>query len=153
MGAAEDISPSVIADECLSIIDHDNLSAILATQKRILNRFEKNNEMLCTLSELSSMRYDVISSEIRQNIRVLTTMKHDLDSIFKRIRALKSSCSEAFPAEYNVIFEREKLIEAKRDEEEGMLAASSLICPAIPEMPSKRTIMEPLSEEAPSDSV
>lgn len=51
-----------------------------------LSRYEKTNEMLINFNLLSSSRYEVTVKEFQNHTQLLSDMKRDLDSIFKRIR-------------------------------------------------------------------
>ena len=51
-----------------------------------LQRFEKTNEMLLNFNALSKGRYETTQQEFRKHTLLLSSMKKDLDAVFKRIR-------------------------------------------------------------------
>ena len=44
------------------------------------------NEKISSLNEISERNYQSHAEEFRRNIRLLATMKKELDSVFRRIR-------------------------------------------------------------------
>lgn len=72
---------------CLtSMVNQDDISAILEAQTQMLSRFEKTNEMLSNFNNLSAARYEKTLEEFKEHTQTLLDMKKDLDSIFRRIR-------------------------------------------------------------------
>uniref|UniRef100_A0A8C5XF47 KxDL motif-containing protein 1 n=1 Tax=Microcebus murinus TaxID=30608 RepID=A0A8C5XF47_MICMU len=70
----------------LSMVNTDDVNAIILAQKNMLDRFEKTNEMLLNFNSLSSARLQHMSERFLHHTRTLVEMKRDLDSIFRRIR-------------------------------------------------------------------
>ena len=62
-----------------------------------LQRFEKTNEMLSNCNTLSATRLERASKDFRGHINNLNDMKKDLESIFKRIRTIKTKLSVQHP--------------------------------------------------------
>ncbi|XP_077997020.1 kxDL motif-containing protein 1-like [Glandiceps talaboti] len=80
-----------------SLVNKDDVTEIVSTQKHMLNRFEKTNEMLRSFNKLSSNHYDEKIEQFKNHTRTLLDMKRDLDIIFKRIKTLKSHVSKHYP--------------------------------------------------------
>lgn len=66
-------------------------------QRDMLGRFEKTNEMLINFNMLSSGRYEATLKEFQKHTQLLFDMKKDLDSIFRRIRVVKSRLEKSYP--------------------------------------------------------
>ena len=69
-----------------SVVNHDDVSAILEAQTHMMSRFEKTNEMLSNFNNLSAARYEKTLEQYKDHTQTLLEMKKDLDSIFRRIR-------------------------------------------------------------------
>ncbi|VDN20755.1 unnamed protein product [Gongylonema pulchrum] len=63
-------------------------------------RFEKTNEMLVNCCALSSRRLEKAKKELIFNRQLILEMKSDLESIFRRIRALKQNYISKYPQIY-----------------------------------------------------
>ncbi|XP_064390549.1 kxDL motif-containing protein 1-like isoform X2 [Halichondria panicea] len=59
--------------------------------------FEVTNEKLASVNRISERSYFNTSVELRQTTKTLVTMKKELDSIFRRIRSLKSAVASQYP--------------------------------------------------------
>uniref|UniRef100_A0A2K5LV08 KxDL motif-containing protein 1 n=1 Tax=Cercocebus atys TaxID=9531 RepID=A0A2K5LV08_CERAT len=81
-----DSASRVFCGRILSMVNTDDVNAIILAQKNMLDRFEKTNEMLLNFNNLSSARLQQMSERFLHHTRTLVEMKRDLDSIFRRIR-------------------------------------------------------------------
>uniref|UniRef100_A0A2K6ERY1 KxDL motif-containing protein 1 n=1 Tax=Propithecus coquereli TaxID=379532 RepID=A0A2K6ERY1_PROCO len=81
-----DSASRVFCSRILSMVNTDDVNAIILAQKNMLDRFEKTNEMLLNFNNLSSARLQQMSERFLHHTRTLVEMKRDLDSIFRRIR-------------------------------------------------------------------
>ncbi|XP_028641931.1 kxDL motif-containing protein 1 isoform X1 [Grammomys surdaster] len=81
-----DSASRVFCGRFLSMVNTDDVNAIILAQKNMLDRFEKTNEMLLNFNNLSSVRLQQMSERFVHHTRTLVDMKRDLDSIFRRIR-------------------------------------------------------------------
>lgn len=81
-----DSASRVFCSRILSMVNADDVSAIILAQKNMLDRFEKTNEMLLNFNNLSSARLQQMNERFLHHTRTLVEMKRDLDSIFRRIR-------------------------------------------------------------------
>ncbi|XP_048651243.1 kxDL motif-containing protein 1 isoform X2 [Marmota marmota marmota] len=80
-----DSASRVFCSRILSMVNTDDVNAIILAQKNMLDRFEKTNEMLLNFNNLSSARLQQMSERFLHHTRTLVEMKRDLDSIFRRI--------------------------------------------------------------------
>ncbi|XP_051061797.1 kxDL motif-containing protein 1-like [Phodopus roborovskii] len=101
-----DSASRVFCGHFLSMMNPDDVDAIILAQKNMLDRFEKTNEMLLNYNNLSSVRLQQMSERFRYHTRTLVDMKRDLDSIFHRIRTLKRKLAWQHPEAFSHIPER-----------------------------------------------
>ena len=73
-------------DSMLSMVNTEDMEAILRAQSQMLDRFEKTNEMLSNFNRLSAKRYEMTMEQFKEHTDTLLSMKKDLDSVFRRIR-------------------------------------------------------------------
>ncbi|XP_063131710.1 kxDL motif-containing protein 1 isoform X6 [Rattus norvegicus] len=85
-----DSASRVFCGRFLSMVNTDDVNAIILAQKNMLDRFEKTNEMLLNFNNLSSVRLQQMSERFMHHTRTLVDMKRDLDSIFRRISGARS---------------------------------------------------------------
>ncbi|CAE1272392.1 KXD1 [Acanthosepion pharaonis] len=78
-------------------INKEDVSCMVQTQKEMLSRYEKTNEMLINFNLLSSSRYEATCHKFKKDTLLLYEMKKDLDAVFKRIRNLKQRLSKIYP--------------------------------------------------------
>ncbi|XP_036884591.1 kxDL motif-containing protein 1 isoform X2 [Sturnira hondurensis] len=96
-----DSASRVFCSRILSMVNVDDVNAIILAQKNMLDRFEKTNEMLANFNNLSSARLQQMSERFLHHTRTLVEMKRDLDSIFRRIRTLKGKLARQHPEAFS----------------------------------------------------
>uniref|UniRef100_A0A3B5MUE7 KxDL motif-containing protein 1 n=1 Tax=Xiphophorus couchianus TaxID=32473 RepID=A0A3B5MUE7_9TELE len=74
----------------LSMVNSEDVNAIIQAQRHMLDRFEKTNEMLINFNGLSNVRLQQMNERFLLHTRTLVDMKKDLDSVFRRIRLVIS---------------------------------------------------------------
>jgi hypothetical protein len=62
-----------------------------------LQRFEKTNEMLTNCNALSMNHLKTTSQELKKHTQMLTELRKDLDSTFKRIATIRSKIKVQYP--------------------------------------------------------
>ncbi|XP_038595977.1 kxDL motif-containing protein 1 isoform X2 [Tachyglossus aculeatus] len=107
---AEEMDPptsasGVFCSRVLSMVNSEDVNAIILAQKNMLDRFEKTNEMLLNFNNLSSVRMQQMNERFLHHTRTLVEMKKDLDSIFRRIRTLKGKLAKQYPDAFSHIHE------------------------------------------------
>ncbi|XP_023390257.1 kxDL motif-containing protein 1 isoform X6 [Pteropus vampyrus] len=96
-----DSASRVFCSRILSMVNVDDINAIILAQKNMLDRFEKTNEMLVNFNNLSSVRLQQMSERFLHHTKTLVEMKRDLDSIFRRIRMLKGKLARQHPEAFS----------------------------------------------------
>uniref|UniRef100_H0VZ05 KxDL motif-containing protein 1 n=1 Tax=Cavia porcellus TaxID=10141 RepID=H0VZ05_CAVPO len=96
-----DSASRLFCSRILSMVNADDVNAIILAQKNMLDRFEKTNEMLLNFNNLSSARLQQMSERFAHHTRTLVEMKRDLDSIFRRIRTLKGKLARQHPEAFS----------------------------------------------------
>ncbi|XP_015266781.1 PREDICTED: kxDL motif-containing protein 1 [Gekko japonicus] len=101
----EPSASGVFCSRVLSMVNSEDVNAIILAQKNMLDRFEKTNEMLLNFNNLSCMRMQQMNERFLHHTRTLVEMKKDLDSIFRRIRTLKGKLAKQYPEAFSNIHE------------------------------------------------
>ncbi|KAM9814866.1 kxDL motif-containing protein 1 isoform 1-T2 [Syngnathus typhle] len=99
----EPTASGVFCSRMLSMVNSEDVNAIIQAQRHMLDRFEKTNEMLINFNVLSSMRLQQMNESFLLHTRTLVEMKKDLDSIFRRIRMLKGKIGKQYPEAFSNI--------------------------------------------------
>ncbi|XP_074641355.1 kxDL motif-containing protein 1-like [Tubulanus polymorphus] len=95
-------SSDVFLQTLSEFIDRNHVNYLVSTQQHMMCRFEKTNEMLLNFNVLSENRYQASVNEFKKHTQLLTDMKKDLDTVFKRIRVLKQTLSKQYPDSFAV---------------------------------------------------
>ncbi|KAK2917977.1 kxDL motif-containing protein 1 isoform X2 [Channa argus] len=102
---AEPTASGVFCNRMLSMVNSEDVNAIIQAQRHMLDRFEKTNEMLINFNGLSNVRLQQMNECFLLHTRTLVEMKKDLDSIFRRIRTLKGKISKQYPEAFSNVHE------------------------------------------------
>ncbi|XP_062403494.1 kxDL motif-containing protein 1 [Sardina pilchardus] len=105
----------VFCSRMLSMVNSEDVNAIIQAQRHMLDRFEKTNEMLINFNGLSNVRLQQMNDNFLVHTRTLLEMKKDLDSIFRRIRTLKGKVSKQYPEAFSNTHESTVLEEEDED--------------------------------------
>nr|CAH8843372.1 unnamed protein product [Trichobilharzia regenti] len=92
MSAAESFGDSLNA-----VINSPEAVQIIQQQEIMLSKFEKTNEMLRTVSELSEGRYRILCQELNTHTKTILSLKKEMNDVFKRIRSIKKLLATYFP--------------------------------------------------------
>ncbi|XP_007533268.1 kxDL motif-containing protein 1 isoform X2 [Erinaceus europaeus] len=110
-----DSASRAFCSHMLSMVNEEDVNAIILAQKNMLDRFEKTNQMLLNFNGLAGARLQHMAERLGQHTRALLDMKRDLDSVFRRIRTLKSKLSRQHPEAFSYIPEASFLEEEDED--------------------------------------
>lgn len=111
----EPTASGVFCNRMLSMVNSEDVNAIIQAQRHMLDRFEKTNEMLINFNGLSNVRLQQMNERFLQHTRTLVEMKKDLDSVFRRIRMLKGKIAKQYPEAFSNIHET-PILEDEDDE-------------------------------------
>ncbi|XP_078054619.1 kxDL motif-containing protein 1 [Mustelus asterias] len=141
----------VFCSRMLSMVNREDVNAIVQAQRHMLDRFEKTNEMLLNFNNLSSVRLNQMTERYQHHTRALVEMKKDLDSIFRRIRILKDKLAKQHPEAFNSIYSS---LVAEDDEDFDPIPKGSLPLSATLDLSSDSSNTSPtlLSTGASGDS-
>ncbi|CAH8482734.1 unnamed protein product [Schistosoma turkestanicum] len=92
MSASQSLDASI-----QNMISSSEAAKIIALQEAMLTKFEKTNEMLRTVSELSDGRCRVLFTELTAHTKTIISLKKEMDDVFKRIRSIKKLLCSNFP--------------------------------------------------------
>ncbi|KAG1933188.1 kxDL motif-containing protein 1 isoform X1 [Pimephales promelas] len=104
-GIMEPTASGIFCNRMLSMVNSEDVNAIIQAQRHMLDRFEKTNEMLINFNGLSNVRLQQMNEHFLMHTRTLIEMKKDLDSIFRRIRTLKGKVAKQYPEAFSNINE------------------------------------------------
>ncbi|XP_017329547.2 kxDL motif-containing protein 1 isoform X2 [Ictalurus punctatus] len=99
----------IFCSRMLSMVNSEDVNAIIQAQRHMLDRFEKTNEMLINFNGLSNVRLQQMNDRFLLHTRTLIEMKKDLDSVFRRIRTLKGKIAKQYPNAFSNIREASSL--------------------------------------------
>ena len=81
------------------LVNHEDVESVLELQSNMLSRFEKANAQMDRFNELSANRFQETQELFRNYTRLLSRMKRDLNSVFRRIKDLKQKLDGQLPVE------------------------------------------------------
>ncbi|XP_059163221.1 kxDL motif-containing protein 1-like [Physella acuta] len=113
---------TVFASSLMEQVNREDITSMVFIQRDMLSRFEKTNEMLINFNILSSGRYEATLKDFHKHTQLLSEMKKDLDTVFKRIRLLKQRLEKTYPEAFSACSSVFNLIS---DEEEDEVDDSS----------------------------
>ncbi|XP_017329543.2 kxDL motif-containing protein 1 isoform X1 [Ictalurus punctatus] len=99
----------IFCSRMLSMVNSEDVNAIIQAQRHMLDRFEKTNEMLINFNGLSNVRLQQMNDRFLLHTRTLIEMKKDLDSVFRRIRTLKGKIAKQYPNAFSNIAQHRSL--------------------------------------------
>merc|ERR1719189_1068703 len=82
------------------IVNQQDVEAMIRAQKKMLQRFEKTNEMLSNCNSLSATRLERALRDFRGHTQHINGLKKELDQVFKRIRSIKTKIAQQYPEAY-----------------------------------------------------
>lgn len=104
----------VLVQGLAGVVNQGDVELMVRAQKKMLQRFEKTNEMLTNVNTLSATRLDRATTDFRKHTATVTEMKKDLDSIFRRIRNIKAKLAKQMPEAYSSV----GVVEKTREEDD-----------------------------------
>jgi len=90
----------VLVQGLAGVINQKDVELIVRAQKKMLQRFEKTNEMLTNVNSLSATRLEKAQNDFKKHTQTVQDMKKDLENIFKRIKVIKTKLSTQQPAAF-----------------------------------------------------
>jgi len=93
-------SASSFVNVFVNEINNQDVQGLLNVQCSMLEQLDKTNEKLDGINKLSAKRYLDATRDFYSHAQMLTTMKTDLDLIFKRIKLLKTRLNKKYPESY-----------------------------------------------------
>ena len=89
----------------------------MRAQNKVLQRYEKTNEMLSNVNIISAARLSTTRKEFKIHTQNLLEMKKEFEDIFKRIRKIKEKLADQMPtAYYAVVGQTEEKVKEEDDE-------------------------------------
>merc|ERR1711874_685204 len=85
------------------VVNQQDVEMMVRAQKKMLQRFEKTNEMLTNVNTLSTARLERAQNDFKKHTATVVEMKKDLDFIFKKIRTLRQRLATQMPEAYTSV--------------------------------------------------
>ncbi|WOK99520.1 kxDL motif-containing protein 1 [Canna indica] len=90
--ASEDISR-----QFRTLVNAEEVESIKQLQHLILGRLQDSNAVLSHFNDYSERCYAEVSTDFTRNVRLLKSMKSDLDHIFMKLRNMKAKLKATYP--------------------------------------------------------
>ncbi|CAD5230300.1 unnamed protein product [Bursaphelenchus xylophilus] len=87
-------------ESLMTQVDEEAIMEVINVQKKSLERFEKTNEMLLTCRQLTEKRLEEVKKQFTQATQTIQQAKADLESVFRRLKAIKQVLAEKNPKIY-----------------------------------------------------
>ena len=108
--------PGVFLDRLATMMHHGNITEVIKDQEKMLLSMEISNEKLTSFNNVSEEAFRRLSGNFIQNTKLLSDMKKELDTVFRRIRSLKVKVQTVFPDSYAVAESKHRLVLEDEDE-------------------------------------
>ena len=93
----------VLVQGLAGMVNQGDVGEMVRAQKEMLQRFEKTNEMLINVNNLSAVRLEKANNDFKKHTQNILEMKKDLEYIFKRLKVIKQKMSKTMPEAYNAV--------------------------------------------------
>ncbi|UJR27886.1 hypothetical protein I4U23_009151 [Adineta vaga] len=147
-------------------VNKQDVNGLLHVQNSLLEQLDKSNEILDGINRISAKRYIDATKEYSNHTQLLLSMKSDLDSIFKRIKVLKTRLNKKYPEAYASVVEMHNQQDSPDDEEDDfvppmksmgnsqLVKSKTIDCsqlsPSLRETYSLAQISQPAADQSPS---
>jgi len=111
----------VLVQGIAGVINQKDVELIVRAQKKMLQRFEKTNEMLTNVNSLSATRLERAQADFKKHSQTVDTMKKDLEYIFKKIHQIKGKLSSQHPEAYAAATQHRPVIQGEEDDEYDLI--------------------------------
>ena len=81
----------VLVQGLAGVVSQDDVGLMVQSQKEMLQRFEKTNEMLSNVNNLSTIRLDRANKDFKKHTMNMLNMKRDLEIIFRRLKSIREA--------------------------------------------------------------
>lgn len=113
----------VLVQGLAGVVSQDDVGLMVLSQKEMLQRFEKTNEMLINVNNLSTSRLDRANKDFKNHTQNMLNMKRDLEHIFKRLKLIKEKLKAQCPEAYSSVIANDDVIEEEDDEYDTAIKA------------------------------
>ncbi|ORX59648.1 hypothetical protein DM01DRAFT_1317791 [Hesseltinella vesiculosa] len=93
--------PETIAQELNTMNRPDQVDAILEDQNHCLAQCRNQRQQLTTFNNFSKTRYEHLHKQFDAHGKMLRQVKTDLDSVFIKLRKIKTLMQQRYPDEMN----------------------------------------------------
>eukprot|EP00095_Tigriopus_kingsejongensis_P006266 maker-scaffold990_size72856-snap-gene-0.15 protein:Tk06266 transcript:maker-scaffold990_size72856-snap-gene-0.15-mRNA-1 annotation:"MSTP096" len=111
----------VLVQSVAGMVNQQDVEAMVRAQKKMLQRFEKTNEMLSNCNTLSATRLERAMRDFKGHTTLVLEMKKDLDIVLRRIHNLKTRLASQHPEAFRVAGGQDGPIAEEDDEYDVMI--------------------------------
>ncbi|KAI8339791.1 hypothetical protein EDC96DRAFT_568160 [Choanephora cucurbitarum] len=91
--------PHHLADQLLQLKSDQDIQDVLSDQQECLNIYEESQKKLEAFNKFSQIRYQHVHKHFEAHTKLLAEVKNDLNSVFSKIRKIKSQLASEYPNE------------------------------------------------------
>jgi len=107
----------LLVQDVAGLVSQHDVELIARAQEKVLQRFEKTNEMLSNVNILSQSRLSTAQREFKIHTQNLLEMKKEMEGIFKRIRKIKEKLADQMPTAYHAVVGKREDTDKEEDDE------------------------------------
>lgn len=111
----------VLVQSLAGVVNQQDVESMVRAQKKMLQRFEKTNEMLSNCNTLSATRFERAQRDFKAHTAQILEMKKDLDVVLRRIHNLKTKMALQNPEAFRAAGGREGPLPEEDDEYDIMI--------------------------------
>ena len=90
-------APEVFVQGLAGVVNQQDVEAMIRAQKKMLQRFEKTNEMLSNCNTLSATRLERANRDFKIHVAYVNELRKDVEQVLKRIRNVKAKMANIYP--------------------------------------------------------
>ncbi|KAJ3066913.1 KxDL motif-containing protein 1 [Podochytrium sp. JEL0797] len=113
MNAAE-----LLVSRLATAVPSEDISAITQLQDESIHSLSATEAQLVSFNSYSTVRYEANAARVETHVAMLKEMKADLDSVFKRIRAVKAKLAVKYPEQYREAADKASASQPPVDEDD-----------------------------------
>ncbi|KAG1049052.1 hypothetical protein G6F43_008596 [Rhizopus delemar] len=99
-------TPNHIAEKILNLKNEEDIATISRDQDECLDAYRDSEKRLEAFNKFSKARYQDIYQHFEQHTKLLKQMKKDMNSVFTKLRKIKSQLNEAYPEQHKAAVDK-----------------------------------------------
>ncbi|KAI8374264.1 uncharacterized protein BYT42DRAFT_615439 [Radiomyces spectabilis] len=99
-------SSHTVAEKLIHAKNEQAIGEILETQAQCLQMYKDTQQKLEAFNEFSKARYQNVHKHFEAHTKLLKEMRNDLNSVFSKLRKIKSQLQEKYPEEMDIALKK-----------------------------------------------